>query len=223
MPRPLPASWSDMSNYVVHFTKDGSGHDASKSIMRIYGDQELKPGRAFGIGKDRAPAAVSQEAVCFSEIPPGEWGRIVDRRGTRYGLAFTKEFVIRKGGGPIWYVWKDTRPHRTLKSMMADAHDDPSALLWSITPMIDAPGEYAGGPYEFDWEREWRVVGAMKFEVDDVAFLFIPEDQHADAEKFFESYAQDGSAPVYDCPYIDPLWDRERVMRVIANFRRRFV
>lgn len=81
--------WEDMSNYLVHFTKGSNGVSGYDAMMSIYGDGVLWPGQKFGIGKNKAPAGTQQEAVCFSEIPAGQWQRLEERRGTKYGLAFS--------------------------------------------------------------------------------------------------------------------------------------
>ena len=215
--RPHPDKWTDMSNYVVHFTKGGSDENDYSTMMSIYGNCVLKPGRRFGIGKDKAPSGSEHEVVCFSEIPPGHWRRLEERRETKYGLGFSKEFILSRGGGPIWYAWKDTPYWEALQQMMSDATGDPDAPIWRITPMIDAPGVYKGKEYLFDWEREWRHVGPMHFEPEDVAFLLIPEDLHAAAQSFFEDAYYDHVGPAYFCPYVDPSWDRDRGMDAIRT------
>ncbi|MFH1769082.1 MAG: hypothetical protein ABH833_00250 [Parcubacteria group bacterium] len=201
-----------MSNYIVHFTKGGEDTDDYRTMMSIYSSCALVPQRRFGIGKDKAPAETEQRAVCFSEIPPGHWHRIVERRQTKYGLAFTKEFILSKGGGPIWYAWKDTLHWQTLQDMMRSAADDPTAHIWNLTPLIDAPGEYGRTEYRFDWEREWRHVGRLSFRSEEVAFLLIPEALHGAAHAFFEDARDDNLGPSYFCPYVDPLWSREHIL-----------
>lgn len=215
--RPRPESWDDMSDYVVHLTKGGAGENDYGTMMSIYGSCRLEPSRRFGIGKDKAPRATEQEAVCFSEIPPGQWNRLEERRGTKYGLAFSKQFVLSRGGGPIWYAWKDTPHWRALQEMMAAAAGDAEAPIWKITPMIDAPGTYGGRAYLFDWEREWRHIGSMSFEPEDVAFLLIPEDLHSAARRFFENAYLEHIGPAYFCPYMDPSWDRDRIIEALRT------
>ena len=212
-----PDSWDDMSNYVVHFTKGGDREDDYGTMISIYAGCVLKAKRRFGIGKDKTHAKIQQGAVCFSEIPAGQWQRIEERRGTKYGLAFTKEFILSRGGGPIWYAWKDTPHWRTLQDMMASAERDADAPIWRLTPMIDAPGEYGNHKYLFDWEREWRHIGDMPFEPEDVAFLLIPEKLHEAARDFFENALHENLGPSYFCPYVDPSWSRERITRELSK------
>lgn len=204
-----------MSNYVVHFTSGGPEVDDCSTMMCIYSSRQLIPGHRYGIGRSYAPLSSEQRAVCFSEIPPGQWNRLVERRGTKYGLAFSKQFIISQGGGPIWYAWKDTPHWQALQTMMDDASSDPDALVWRITPMIDAPGTYRGQDYEFEWEREWRHVGPLSFEPEDVAFLLIPEELHSAARGFFEDAYHENLGPAYFCPYVDLSWNRERIIEAL--------
>jgi hypothetical protein len=174
--RAYPSTWTDMSDFVVHFTKGSGEEDAYRNIIGIYWDHVLKTKKAFGIGRRLCPIQQSQFAVCFSQIPPGEWPRLADRRETRYGIGFRKDFVKSRGGGPIWYVWKESPQWFALKEMMAQHTSNGDASIWKLTPLIDAPGEYGS-------EREWRHVGEFPFSPDDVAFLLIPEHLHVAARK----------------------------------------
>lgn len=210
-----PESWDDMSNYLVHFTKGGTGANDYSAMMGICSGTRLKAANKFGIARDKAPAAAPQEAVCFSEIPPGQWKKLEWRRKTKYGIGFTKEFVLSKGGAPIWYAWKDTAHWRALTDMMSRASSKPDDPIWKITPMIDSPGVYGRSRYVFDWEREWRHIGDMNFETEDVAFLLIPEELHLSARGFFENALEENLGPAFLCPYVDPSWDRSRILSAL--------
>jgi hypothetical protein len=220
MPQSIPANWTDMSNYIVHFTKKGPQKSEVEAMFSIYTQRKLKARSSFGIGR-KAPSAVSQKTVCLSEIPAGKWRRIVEQRESSYGMGFSKDFIVGKGGGPIWYAWRGTPHWRALQAQMAVAAKDPASPIWRLTPMIDAPGQHGKRRYEFDWEREWRVVGDLNFRTEDVAFLFLPESRHQEAEAFFEGVARENVGPSYNCPFIDPLWTRKQVNQAIRTFKKR--
>jgi hypothetical protein len=101
--------------------------------------------------------------------------------------------------------------------MMAQASGYPSASIWSLTPLIDAPGSYGKIDYQFDWEREWRHVGPLSFTPEDVAFLLIPEELHSAAYGFFEEAQAQNLGPAYFCPYVDPLWSRDRILGALKK------
>src|SRR5690606_32881850 len=139
----------------------------------------------FGVGRNKAPDRDSQRAVCFSEIPPGQWSRLAEMRRSEYGIAFTKEFLVSRGAGAIWYARRDTPHHRALYELMEAASGDPTSPVWRCTPMIDEPGPTKrGSSYEFEWEREWRVLGNLNFIPEDVSFLLLPEQDHDAARTF---------------------------------------
>ncbi len=218
--RDYPSTWTDMSEFVVHFTKGGEEEDDYRNMMGIYSNHVLRPRGAFGIGKDRCPLPESQLAVCFSEIPPGEWSRLKRRRETKYGIGFCKSFVISSGAGPIWYVWKESPQWFALQDMMSRQTSNPAADIWKLTPLIDAPGDYGSKGYFFEWEREWRHVGEFAFEPEDVAFLLIPQELHEAARTFFEAALHENLGPAYLCPYVDPTWARRRILETLREDQR---
>jgi len=213
----LPGDWNDMSNYVVHFTKATEGDDDYLNMMSIWSQQRLLAKNRFGIGKNKAPMKSEQCSVCFSEIPPGHWERLVHRRKTKYGLAFTKEFLRSRGANPVWYAWKGSQVLQVLQNMMSQSDGSSSDPIWGLTPFIDAPGSYGNADYRFDWEREWRHLGCLRFDPEDVAFLLIPEEHHSAAYDFFLDARAENLGPAYLCPYVDPLWERERILEVLKS------
>ena len=211
-----------MSEYVVHFTKEApprSAYDVMTSIL--YGCR-LIPGGRYGIasGLHVAPA---QEAVCFSEIPLDRLDRLIERR-SKWGVGFRQEVLFAAGGGRVWYVDKGTALARSVEALMREdttGHgfaptDDP---IWKLTPFIDLPGEYGHSQYRFEWEREWRVPGEMRFSPEQVAFLFIPEEWHGAARGFYDMARAENIGPAFDCPFLDPLWPQDRLQAALATVR----
>jgi hypothetical protein len=206
--------WDDISDYVVHFTKPSNNRDQYDNIMSILWHRVLKAGGPFGFAKSWAPDGNSQRSVCFSEIPLHRLERLADSRGD-YGIGFTKRFLIERGGGPVWYVEKDGPAYAALQQLRQRAASKPDDPIWRITPLIDAPGDYPKGKYRFEWEREWRCVGSLRFAVEEVAFLILPEKHHGAAGGFFQSAIMDNFGPGYLCPYLDPRWDLTRVRKAL--------
>ena len=116
--------------------------------------------------------------MCFSEVPLAFTARIADRRGSSYGLGFTQEFVRRQGAARVWYLDKDEDAASAFAELM-QAHRadfDAEDPLWKLTPLVVQPHE----KYRFEWEREWRLTGphGLHFTMEDIAFLFIPDEWH---------------------------------------------
>jgi hypothetical protein len=211
--------WHDMSEFVVHFARDYEGKSAYDVVMSILWARVVRAVNPFGIARDRAPSPESQRTACFSEIPLHLISRLADRRGT-YGLGFTKRFLLENGGGPIWYVEHGGPAHTAIEALLAQALHSTEPLhepIWGLTPFIDTPMDYQGGSYRFEWEREWRHVGDLPFEVRDVQFLIVPERQHGLAQGFFYQAWQDNTGPAYFCPIIDPYWDLRQVRDTFQN------
>ena len=101
--------------------------------------------------------------------------------------------------------------------MMESALEDADAPIWRIAPLIDAPGFYGLREYAFDWEREWRHIGPMSFDPEDVAFLLIPEALHKAARGFFQDALRENLGPAYLCPYVDPSWSKEKIIRELKK------
>jgi hypothetical protein len=176
--------WHDMSTHVDHFIKAGQ-HSAYDNIMSILYNKRIEARNPFGIGYKKAPDISSQKCVCFSEVPPHLMSRIAAKR-SKFGVGFHKDFVVHRYGNPIMYAYKDSPLLVSLGNLMAESSQDPNAEIWKISPFVDPPGKYKNKKYFFEWEREWRKVGHFSFDVDDVAFLVIPEADHEAARQFFE-------------------------------------
>jgi hypothetical protein len=214
-----------MSEFVVHFTKaDEDGNDPGKPYrdhLSILWDGRLQPGeKPFGAARRDRRLGSSQRAVCFSEIPLALVRRLAERRGSRYGIGFTKAFVRRQGAARVWYLDKDEHTAKAFQQLM-EAHVarfDARDPFWQLTPLVDRPGSYPGRDFRFEWEREWRLPGisGLRFAMGDIAFLFIPEEWHAAARSFFDSY-EPGTAPKPTCPFLDVTWDPVEIATALAT------
>jgi hypothetical protein len=71
-----PPTWTDMSNYVVHFTKNFNKRSAYNNMLSILQGRQLTAISPFGIAHKEAPDQETQKAVCFSEVPLHRLGRI---------------------------------------------------------------------------------------------------------------------------------------------------
>lgn len=215
-----PDDWLDMSDFVAHFTMAGPANRRPyDNIMSILGGRKLKALTPFGAARTMP----RQEAICFSEVPLGLLGRLAQRR-SRFGIAFTKQFLTDNGGSPIWYLEKDGPQHEALERLLVNAKQTGEGHpLFEITPFIDVKGDYPTGSYRWEWEREWRVVGDLSFGEDDVAFLFLPEEDHGAAWSFFaEIVFEQHLGPSYTCPFLDPTWDSTRIRSELEDHKERF-
>jgi hypothetical protein len=204
------AQWTDMSDYVAHFSKASAPASAYDVMMTILSSQRLRALRPFGFVRDQAPDPESQKTVCLSETPLHLLGRLADVR-SEFGIVFRKDFILERGGNPIWYAYNGQPANQAFAQLVSAAGSDPAHPIWRVTPFVDRPGAYGQSTYFFEHEREWRVVGDVSFQPEDVAFLIIPEGSHEPARSFFQDARDENLGPCYDCPFIDAYWPLERI------------
>lgn len=190
---------TDSSDFLIHLV---GKNDSVNSMMEILSSGVVEAKSVFGYQRDLH----NTKASCFSEIPPGFLKRLVDRRST-HGIAFKKEFMIKSGAQRVWYIDKDTDLEQQIVNLSIGRNDGNSAPLRKIFPFIDVVGCHGTKRYEFSWEREWRILGDLVFEPEDVAFLIIPNSYHEAAKAFFKEARIENLGPSYTCPFYDPLTD----------------
>jgi hypothetical protein len=214
------ADWRDMSEYVVHFAKDvPGGKSAYNSMISILYSGKLEARTRYGAIRWSDALGDSQESVCFSEIPLDRLDRLVQRRSS-YGIGFQQDHLIESGGGRVWYLNDESGPAASIRQLIDQKVGPPMDVdspLWDLTPFIDFPGSYGPFEYRFEWEREWRVPGGLTFSPDQVAFLFMPSELHAQARRFFDEAEELNSGPNYSCPFLDPLWPDELIQQTLAD------
>ncbi len=122
--------------------------------------------------------------VCLTEAPLDQvytlCSRLERRRNqfSEYGIVFRKHFIVARGGQPAIYLYSygQERAHsraavRLFKEFTSPAapDDDPR---WALLPLMNVANER----YDFAWEREWRVIGDLKFATTDIMCLLAPRD-----------------------------------------------
>ena len=206
----------------MHLAKDPREGRARDVLLKILNDEKLVPGRAMGWAADLVrkkgwlKAEEDQKVVCFTEVPLGNVGLLVqDIEGRSeqfrpYGLVFDKQKMRLADANPVWYVDRTIDHDWTLATAMdelvklaaATAEDafleHPAARVF---PFVEAMATWRDGQREFWWEREWRVRGAFLLSHELVAGLLAPEEDHpAFANVAFVSKH-----------LADPAWEPERI------------
>ncbi|HEY2715999.1 MAG TPA: hypothetical protein VGI73_07250 [Solirubrobacterales bacterium] len=218
--------YEDMSPWAVHFVRPSAsslnpdGEESGyHSVMSILYEGRVDPvAEAHGVAGEIAGLRDRNRPACFSEIPLHLLARLAGSR-SEYGIGFSQRFLRSKGGARLWYVEDDSDAAAALRELVARQSSggiDPDDPLWRIAPFIDlATTRTSFGDYP--WEREWRVPGGLDFTPRDVAFLFIPEELHERALRYFTDIEVENSGPAYLCPYIDVRWDRAKIARKLAE------
>jgi hypothetical protein len=201
--------WEDMSDYVVHFTKATRESNCAFNMESMLLAGEISARRKYGVGRYYPHCP---ECVCLSETPIHNLSRIKRLRGS-YGFGFSKDFIIRSGGGPLFYTTNEI--YEAVSTLMGQSRSDPAAPIWVLAPFIDV----LRNNYQFDWEREWRVPHSLAFGPQDISFMLFPEEEHKDFSDYRLRKHAEGAMPLYDCPLIDHRWQQERIREVLSDVK----
>jgi hypothetical protein len=149
---------------------------------------------------DDTEAAYSR-VVCFCDIPVTDLEIHMNKYG-RFGLSFLKPFLVRKGANPVLYVAENSQalslglpgsrsgydvwPRAKVFKGNIQLYEDyrqklPLTLNYFLDLLVfgfikyfddSASDEHKANVY---MEREWRVIGDVKFALADVHRVFMPE------------------------------------------------
>jgi len=175
----------DLSDHVIHFVeRNGKTNDlvpdeitslpAGERLAAIFESREIRAFPVFFGG--------NTPVVCFTECTrAGVRTLLREQRYAPWGIAFTKDFIFHRGGGPAFYVRGDE-----WKYVEAGFPPEIRARCTKLWPGADfEPGLesiFADGrltkPSEWTHEREWRLFGegdppAFRFRDEDIAFLLV--------------------------------------------------
>lgn len=214
---------SDLSTFLVHFTK---GDNAAENLKAILSSGILEARNPFGSAHSKLSNDVdvkSQHVVCFTETPLEYLHLFLSEIEGRqfsfkpYGMLISKEQGRTKGINPVWYLdmtpghdWLTNHLDALVRSEMKGEFS--KSPLSKLTPFIEQMGTWPGaGRKEFWWEREWRHPGNFSLPGEIVGLC--PENEISD----FESHAQKYGRKV--C-FIDPTWGLERTIAHLSGLKK---
>ncbi|MFE0462776.1 abortive infection system antitoxin AbiGi family protein [Kitasatospora sp. NPDC058965] len=230
---------TDLSAFIVHFTRAHKRKTASENLQSILRAGAIEARNVFGmadkLAKKYEAVVDTQRTVCFTETPlEHAWmmceaipGRAMSFNG--YGLAFTRSFARRMGANPVWYI-DITKGHDWLvnpvNNLVASVAEDlaqssasereevaQQADILRPTPFYEQMGNPSGTRKEFWWEREWRHVGDFEFDLSDLVVLFAPEADHDEIDEVLYDLKPKGRRP----QLVDATWGLERMIAAFAR------
>lgn len=195
----------DLSEYLVHMTT------TPQALASIITSGHIEARKPFGLGRGLQMVGDKHKAACFTEMPLSELDRLRDRRKS-WGIAFKRDFVLKQGGQRVWYLDVDKAPYQAIHGLKETAFEnrDWDNPIWDITPFVDQWNPEK--KYTFDWEREWRVVGGLRFDLEDVVLLIGLDG----VEPLFHEEFTIG-APYYDARDMTYQWAADAIPEVGAN------
>ena len=217
---------NDLSRFVIHLTRDDredfeGGASAADNFSAIVSDRTIHAYRPHCLHEKRIPKKYKQElsVCCFTEAPLSELHLLTRRIPGRhiqlseYGLVFSREFLVSNKAQPALYInsyggnsWLREAADKVCD--IAEDHDFRRGKLWRLLPYLNAMHER----YDFTWEREWRVLGDLKFAPKDIVCIILPENNE---EEWKRKFLRRG------VPVISPGWSTERIVSEFSGQARR--
>jgi len=122
----------DISKHLVHWTKGQTYKDAFIALRNIVSEQRLLGGNGCIRG--------GFNCVCFTEAPEAAFHQILGRY-KHFGIRVSKAWLFAQGGRPVIY-------------QRGEEYDLlPDEIKWRHVRYEPD----ANPPFDFSWEREWRV------------------------------------------------------------------
>ena len=208
--------WPDMSEHVVHLTKNGT-QPARDAFFNILMSGIVEARSPMGIAR-HLQVPRSQNAACFSEVPVPGMSRIAQRLSS-YGFGVHQDVLIRQEGARVWYVDLDKSISAYL-NLVVEEHlqrADPADPFWTVTPFWEKPGMYGVTPYRFEWEREWRVPANMWFLAREVSFVVAPQIEHAVLAPWLASNPLGVDRQPVTAPLVDPRWSSDAIRQRLTS------
>ena len=149
----------DLTIMLTHLVKGNNSYEVLKSILN---DKKLiatPAGYYNHINKTKA--------VCFADLTTKGLLRH-SKKYSVYGLAFLKEVIFRRGGGPVLYI--------------NDKYLSGATISNEIKPFIN---KINLDNYDFHHEREWRMPSDFNFTLSEIAVLYAPTKHHQEIRRLY--------------------------------------
>ncbi len=163
-------------------------------------------------GKDITASSnkmINPDMVCFCDIPIEDMS-IHIKKYSPFGFSFSKEFILKKGGAPVFYIPKNAispitdplgKGHQTFSDIFDNRIKDHSTIetfiqqngnininpvfleydrflffhFWGYLKFFDENLDDRDNN-NFYLEREWRIINALSFSIDDVVRVFLKKE-----------------------------------------------
>jgi hypothetical protein len=101
------------------------------------------------------------KSVSFTLSSMAEVPLHFEARDSRYGICFFHDFLLDNGIRQVVYL-------------NDESEKDLAKIVFNSPHLIEVYHK----TYDMRWENEWRIRGNLPFEVDDVAFLIVPDSEY---------------------------------------------
>jgi hypothetical protein len=199
----------DYSPLLVHLTRSNDSMTAKGVLIAILDERKLV---AFNHYCLYSPALEQQsdtlqnffKVVCFTETPIDQIQVLLNKvRGRKiqleqYGLVFKKDFIRNHGGNHVFYTTKDIA--YPLWSLYKPDNTPPmTCKLLALVTLCD-------DNIDFHWEREWRVVGNLVFNLKDIYCGLCPAEEIDEFEQRYPTVK-----------FISPHWGINKILDALVG------
>lgn len=203
----------DFSEYLSHFTKSGEFCHVKQTdevdafrkmtaLERLCSILEMKKIITSIMPWTNTPG------VCFTECP---WSGLLThtQHYSSYGVGFTKEFIYRNNGAPVFYMRKKfmnalerfIKDKKVLQEILAMATPySPSFETSSMRKQIKL--------VDYTHEREWRMSSNLNFDYQDIEFIIIEKHEDYDIlpQSFRDNYDRNKIIVMNNYRLVEELW-----------------
>jgi len=208
----------DFSPLLVHLTRENEIFSAKDVLDMILDEKTLRAYNHFfiyspNLKSQNDPLKNNFKVVCFTETPIDQIDILLNKVSGRnfkpdpYGLVFDKKYISEHGGNHVFYTTlKLAKPLWDLYSAQCDkAADEISDEICKLLALVTKCEKNR----DFHWEREWRIVGDLKFELTDIYCGLCPEEEIAHFEN------------KYEVMFIDPHWGINKILDKLVDTAKR--
>lgn len=203
----------DFSEFLSHFTKDGDYCNSNQcpdvspfrkmnAFQRLCSILNMKEIKASKMPWTNLPG------VCFTECP---WSSLLahTQNYSNYGIGFTKEFIYKNNGSPVFYMRK--KIINIIEKYIKDSKIL-ETILTNVTPYSPLyETEYMRHQIklvDYTHEREWRIPTDLTFKYEDIKFLILARHEDYDflPQEFIEVFDRDKIIIMNNYRKIEELW-----------------
>ena len=209
----------DFSSFLVHLSKDsvetnGNSRMSAKEVLNsILAEQTLRAYNPYCLFNDKLESESDSlqekfRVVCFTGTPIHQIDlllkKVYGRHSTfePYGLVFKKEYIKKCGGNPVFPI-----DGSLLLTLLQQLYDDAikTGCLGRVNRLLALVSK-CNGTMDFYWEREWRIVGNLEFNLSDIYCGLCNEEDIA--------YFENKYAPA---KFISPHWGISNILDKLMN------
>jgi len=228
----------DFSRFLVHLTRDYGGESARMNLCSILRQKRIEARNAHCLFHGKIKSIGFSDVlkrqfntVCLTEAPLNQLrfltreivGRQIELQP--YGLVFWKHDLLEMGANPAVYINSQADGLREFLLGEFDRHFQNQKLYRSFRKKYGNEADSIIRYYslvniisrrvDFTWEREWRHKGHLKFDIEHLVAIVVP-----DPDKFRRT-GKKCIGPVRwqdveRTPLISPEWNYEQLVEELA-------